>query len=84
MLNSYRSKTDHNAKLVMKIRAYTPANRYDNEHVNHLRHQSQNPITGLILRQVGYGTLHLPHQVHQRHGGNLQIDGLREAGMGTE
>ena len=44
--------------------------------------QSQNQTTELILRQAGYGTLHLPP--HVRHGGDQQIGGLHQAGMSIE
>ena len=72
MLKPYKSKIGYDVKLVMEIRGCTPANKYDSEHVNHLL-QSQNQTTGLILKPFGYGTLHSPLQVLQRHGGDLQI-----------
>ena len=81
MLKPYESKVGYDVKLVIKIRGYTPADNHGNEQVNHFIQQSQNQTTELILRQAGYGTLHLPFQV--RHGGD-QLGGLHQAGMSTE
>ena len=83
MLKPYESKTGYGARLVMKIQRYIPANKCDNEQVNHLLHHSQNQNTRLILK-TSWRWYSSPATSDLRRGEDLEIGGLHQAGMSTE